>query len=182
MCQDRGDLWECDTPDCQHAVCGRCVEVPAEELSKLQAPNVTFNCVACHWTWGKSSTPYFVSAFLFLFIFILNIYIYIYLQGFTINGKPVLKSFLKVKGTFETSISAKVFSPPPFSFICISTPSLTSPTLMWSRQFLLNIIRTITPLRSLTYLIMSGMTGLSPSGTVTSQTLSRVFPSTHTST
>jgi hypothetical protein len=46
--------------------------------------------------------------FLFLFIFVPNVF----LQGFTINGRPVLNSFLKVKGTFETSIGARVFSPP----------------------------------------------------------------------
>jgi hypothetical protein len=66
MCQDGGELWECDTPDCQRAVCSRCVEVPAEEHSKLQAPNVTFTCLACHWSWKKPNTtptPYFVSAF-----------------------------------------------------------------------------------------------------------------------
>ena len=34
------------------------------------------------------------------------------LQGFTHNGQPVLNKFLKVKGTFGTSISAKVYSPP----------------------------------------------------------------------
>ena len=49
--------------------------------------------------------------YLFLFIFTLN-YILIFLQGFTIDGKPVLKKFLKVQGAFEASIGATVHSPP----------------------------------------------------------------------
>jgi hypothetical protein len=51
--------------------------------------------------------------FLFLFFFLLkNIWI---LQGFTINRKPVLKNFIKVKGTFETAIRATICSPPHHS-------------------------------------------------------------------
>jgi hypothetical protein len=35
-----------------------------------------------------------------------------YLQGFTMNGKPVLNDFLKVAGTFELTAGATVQSPP----------------------------------------------------------------------
>jgi hypothetical protein len=36
----------------------------------------------------------------------------IFLQGFTINGRPVLDKFVKVLGGFEASIAARVHSPP----------------------------------------------------------------------
>ena len=103
-------IWECDEGNCERAVCSNCVKIPSEELSKLRNPNVKFTCPACHWSWKDNSTPYLVSAFsvyctkMFLFIFIY--------KGFTIGGKPVLKTFLKVEGFFETSLSAKVISPP----------------------------------------------------------------------
>jgi hypothetical protein len=35
-----------------------------------------------------------------------------FLQGFTINGAPVLKNFIKVKGTFETATRATTRCPP----------------------------------------------------------------------
>ena len=110
MCQDGGMIWECDQPNCGRAVCSVCLEVPEEELEKLKGPNVKFTCVRCHWSWGKSSIPYFVSAFLFLF-YATKIYL-IFLQGFTLNNKPMLKKFLNVRGTFEASIGATVHSPP----------------------------------------------------------------------
>ena len=34
-----------------------------------------------------------------------------FLQGFTINGAPVLKNFIKVKGTFETATKATTCCP-----------------------------------------------------------------------
>jgi len=37
---------------------------------------------------------------------------YFFRKGFTLNGKPVLKTFLKVTGRFETSTKATVISPP----------------------------------------------------------------------
>ena len=52
----------------------------------------------------------------FLFIYILFSYLffiyYYLLQGFTINGKCVLDSFLKVKETFKISTNAIVKLPP----------------------------------------------------------------------
>ena len=50
--------------------------------------------------------------FCFFQVLLIFIYLFIYSQGFTIGGQPILNSFLKVKGTFGTSISAKVYSPP----------------------------------------------------------------------
>jgi hypothetical protein len=47
-------------------------------------------------------------------IYLFNYLIHVctdFLQGFTLNGKPVLNNFLKVKGTFETSASATVHTP-----------------------------------------------------------------------
>jgi hypothetical protein len=65
MCQDGGTIWECDESDCQRAVCSRCVQIPAEESGKLQAQNIKFTCISCHWKWGKGTDrqPYIVSAF-----------------------------------------------------------------------------------------------------------------------
>ena len=74
MCLDGGEIWECDMPNCGCAVCSNCVEIPAEKHSKLNAPNVKFTCVQCHWCWDESRAPYLVSAFLFLFILARNIF------------------------------------------------------------------------------------------------------------
>ena len=62
MCQDGGMIWECNEPDCGHAVCSVCVEVPDEEIGKLELPNVRFTCVRCHWKWKANNVPYLVHA------------------------------------------------------------------------------------------------------------------------
>lgn len=51
---------------------------------------------------GEQFLCYCTKMFLFNFI----------RKGFTIGGQPVLKSFLKVEGFFEASLSTKVVSPP----------------------------------------------------------------------
>ena len=112
MCHDGGKLWECDTDNCQRAVCDRCVVMPpaAEELSRQ--PNVKFKCPSCHWEWKNPVGPYYVSALVSIsFCSHANVF-EIVLQGFTLNGKPALNTFLRVKGAFQQSISARVLTPP----------------------------------------------------------------------
>src|SRR5712675_606738 len=53
----------------------------------------------------------FCESFFFFFSCCIKIYLK-YLQGFTMNGKPVLNNFLKVAGTFELTAGATVQSPP----------------------------------------------------------------------
>jgi hypothetical protein len=43
-------------------------------------------------------------------MFVTNIFDF--LQGFTLNGRPVLNNFLEVKGMFETASNATVHTPP----------------------------------------------------------------------
>jgi hypothetical protein len=77
MCQDGGLIWECDESDCGRAVCSKCIEIPAEEMSKLEAPNVKFKCVRCHWPWegdSRKNEPYLVSALLFLSVLALKVF------------------------------------------------------------------------------------------------------------
>lgn len=112
MCQDGGMIWECDQPNCGRAVCSVCVEVPDGELHKLDRSGVKFTCVRCHWRWkSNTAVPYVVSAFSISFHVRTKLQL-IFLQGFTINDKPVLSTFLKVRGAFETAIGATVHSPP----------------------------------------------------------------------
>ena len=80
MCQDGGDIWKCDKPSCQCAVCTNCVKIPAEELDKLQDPNVKFTCLACHWSWRRSGSTYFVGSIFAFFMFLL-LFIYLF-SGF----------------------------------------------------------------------------------------------------
>ena len=65
MCQDGRKIWECDEPNCGRAVCTNCVEIPRQELSKLNNAQVKFTCPACHWKlcMGKEKPTYFVRTF-----------------------------------------------------------------------------------------------------------------------
>lgn len=111
MCQDGGEIWLCDEQGCHRAVCSKCIEIPANELSKLSGPSVKFACPSCHWKLCRNtSSPYFASAFFVSFHVYTNIFDF--LQGFTRNGVPILRNFLTVKGGFETSTSATVQAPP----------------------------------------------------------------------
>ena len=67
MCKDGGNIFECNEPGCDHAICDKCIEVPLEELSKIQAPNVKFTCVSCHWKIRSNNLKYFVSFVGFIF-------------------------------------------------------------------------------------------------------------------
>ena len=75
--------------------------------------------------WGvvkKASSTMWVFvqySFFYFFIFLFFIYLFLFLltpvwflQGFTLNGAPILDEFLKVKGTFETASRATTRSPP----------------------------------------------------------------------
>lgn len=113
MCHDGGKLWVCDTAGCQRAVCDHCVEISssAEELGRRPtSSNIKFECPSCRWDW-KTPSPYYVSTLPISFYSHANIF-EIILQGFTINGKPALNTFLKVNGAFQQSISARVLTPP----------------------------------------------------------------------
>jgi hypothetical protein len=46
-------------------------------MSKLEAPNVKFKCVRCHWPWegdSRKNEPYLVSALLFLSVLALKVF------------------------------------------------------------------------------------------------------------
>ena len=70
LCQDGGKLWVCDEKDCECAICSACIEVPDEELSKLNDDDVEFTCVSCHWKKCRDkSLVYYVSALFVSFLF-----------------------------------------------------------------------------------------------------------------
>ncbi|KAG6377670.1 hypothetical protein JVT61DRAFT_14436 [Boletus reticuloceps] len=92
LCEEGGDLFECDMLDCHRAVCTRCIDIPVEMLDTVKSPSVRFCCVSCHWAACRhNSAPYI---------------------GFTENGKPVLSSFLNVRGTFQGSTKATMYTVP----------------------------------------------------------------------
>ena len=110
LCEEGGDLFECNKPGCHRAVCTHCLDVPADAdtLSKLTSAGIQFCCVACHWAMCRHAPcPYVVSAFFFLSFPANNVS-----KGFTENDKPVLNTFLKVKGTFQTSTKASIYTMP----------------------------------------------------------------------
>ncbi|KAM6499794.1 hypothetical protein JOM56_005302 [Amanita muscaria] len=86
LCQDGGLLTECD--QCSRSVCKNCLDIPPEFVTLIDHPSVDFLCVGCHWLRdqkAKASSPY---------------------VGFPRLGKPVLPSFLKVRGKFELGTAA----------------------------------------------------------------------------
>ncbi|KAM6489444.1 hypothetical protein JOM56_015077 [Amanita muscaria] len=91
LCQDGGSLTECDR--CSRSVCKNCLDIPPEFVTLIDHPSVDFLCVGCHWLGdqkAKASSPY---------------------VGFTRLGKPVLPSFLKVRGKFELGTAAHILAP-----------------------------------------------------------------------
>jgi hypothetical protein len=59
-----------------------------------------------------SGLVYHVGAFWFIYLFYVCTNVFDFLQGFTLNGRPVLNNFLEVKGTFQTATNATVHTPP----------------------------------------------------------------------
>jgi hypothetical protein len=111
MCHDGGTLWECDTAGCYRAVCDRCVEMPSSAVEISRRSSVKFTCPSCHWNWRTPAGPYYVSTLSISFCSHANVF-ETFLQGFTLNGKPVLNTFLTVNGAFQQSISARILTPP----------------------------------------------------------------------
>jgi hypothetical protein len=74
LCQDGGRLWVCQEDDCERAICSECIDIPDEELDKLEESSVRFTCVPCHWrTCRDESRVYYVSVFcLYLFVSVLK--------------------------------------------------------------------------------------------------------------
>ncbi len=68
MCEDGGCIWKCDEPGCDRGICDKCIQVPSEELSKLDAPDIKFTCISCHWKMRSKSLKYFVRFFGFNFL------------------------------------------------------------------------------------------------------------------
>ncbi|KAN0086259.1 hypothetical protein V8E55_007393 [Tylopilus felleus] len=63
-------------------------EAAREPAAKLLSPAIKFCCVSCHWLTSRNApSPY---------------------MGFTENGKPIFKTFLEVKGTFQNSTKANI--------------------------------------------------------------------------
>ena len=81
MCQDGGDIWECNKQGCGHAICSNCIKVSSNAVSKVKADNVKFKCVSCHWKISQTNKniPYFISAYLFIYFHIWDkIYLVLY--------------------------------------------------------------------------------------------------------
>ncbi|KAI5998657.1 hypothetical protein EDD15DRAFT_2194011 [Pisolithus albus] len=93
MCRDGGALlWICDEKYCRRVVCNQCLVVADAEKDKLEADNITFNCVTCHWKQNQANPqPYF---------------------GFYSQGLPVLAHPPLVQGTFQHATSSQVASLP----------------------------------------------------------------------
>ncbi|KAI5997452.1 hypothetical protein EDD15DRAFT_2194525 [Pisolithus albus] len=93
MCRDGGALlWICDEKYCRRVVCNQCLVVPDAEKDKLEADNITFKCVTCHWKQNQANPqPYF---------------------GFYSQGLPVLAHPPLVQGTFQHATSSQVASLP----------------------------------------------------------------------
>lgn len=112
LCQDRGKLWECDKPGCEHAVYACCVEIPPKDTAKLEVPNVKFQCISCHWKIGQGAGVFYVVSNLYVSFQVFAKMILSCLQDFTIDGAPILTKLLKVQGSFEMATSTTVLSPP----------------------------------------------------------------------
>jgi hypothetical protein len=70
MCQNGGELWLCDKPGCERAVCSDCIKIPAEERSKLESHDVKFTCVSCHWLACRNKQLTYWVSYLFIYLFI----------------------------------------------------------------------------------------------------------------
>lgn len=78
----------------------------------MEAPNVKFRCISCHWKIGRGTGVSYVVSNLYVSFQVFAKVILSCLQGFTIDGAPILTKFLKVRGSFEVASSAAVLSPP----------------------------------------------------------------------